>query len=345
MKTSKTLFVKRLCFVIVFSLFRVFALYAQDGPGTSEQNLEGELSLFRKEYESKITVIKSNINRLEKSIEATENSLDRLSSSVSKSQIWQIVSAVSAALIVLLLLAFVVLLLLKKLRFYAVVEDAPKSKSEKKTRKEHLLPEESDAVLRGNSSIEFAAFKQELDETQLQLRRLTDKVDSQSKDTSRFQNDLISFQKEMADFKQRIKSTSDTVSLLRTDIDKNREKLARKELVENDPVVVFNQWAQNPHLPLPQYFTYVTNVKLEFRTKQDFSDTNTETDWIRNTVGEKKYLFPNPNKIDNLSGPIDKLYKVVGTRKVKGANSVKVTSACQIKEGNFIEYQGELLLM
>jgi hypothetical protein len=127
-------------------------------------------------------------------------------------------------------------------------------------------------------------------------------------------------------------------------MDKNREKLAKKELVESDPVAAFNQWAQNPYFPLPPYFTYVANVRPEFRTKQVFTDTNTETEWIKNTIGEKKYLFPNPNKIDNISGPIDKLYKVTGIRKAKGTNSVKVTEACQIREGNFIEYQGELML-
>jgi peptidoglycan hydrolase CwlO-like protein len=338
MKKTKTLFAKRLCFVFVFSLLRAFNLYAQNDPGASEPNPEGELSAFKKEYES-------NIAQLEKSIKEIGNSLDRLSSSVPKPQIWQIISAVSAALMALLLLGVVVLLLLKQLRFYAVVEDTPKSKSGEKPRKEHSLPEESEAVSRGISSIEFNTLKNELDETRLQLRQLTDKADSQSKDTSRFQSDLSSLQREMTDFKQKIKGVNDTVSLLKTDIDKNREKLARKELVENDPVTAFNQWAQNPHLPFPQYFTYVADVKSEFRTKQNFTDTNAETEWIRNTAGEKKYLFPNPNKIDDLSGPIDKLYKMTGTRKEKGKNSVKVTSACQIKEGNFIEYQGELLLI
>jgi peptidoglycan hydrolase CwlO-like protein len=346
MKRSKTFFVKRLCFVVIFFLLGAFNLYAEDTSGASVPNSEREQSVSGKEYDDKINTMESNLFRLEESIKEIESSQDRLSPGASKLQIWQIISAVSAALIALLLLGLVVLLLLNQLRFHAVVEDAPKSKSCEKSREEHLSPEKPANVSLGISSIdEFNVFRNKFDDVQLQLRQLTDKVNSQSKDALRFQSDLGILQTEMADFKQKIKSTNDTVSLLKTDVDKNREKYARKEQVENDPVAIFNQWAQNPHLSFPQYFTYIANVKLEFRTKQDFTDTNTETEWIRNTVGERKYLFPNPNKIDNLSGPIDKLYKVAGMRKAKGKNSVKITSACQIKEGNFIEYQGELLLI
>jgi hypothetical protein len=345
MKTSKTFFVKGWYFVVVFSLLGAFALYAQDDSGAPEANPQGELSLFKEAYESKMTAIESRIDRLEKSLEETKNSPDPLSSGVLKPQIAQLVSAASAALVALLLLALVVLLLLKQLRFYAVVEDAPKSKSGGKFQKEPPSPEESGVASPGISSVELGRISGKLGETELKLGQLVDRVNSQSKDTSGFQNELVSFRTEMAGLKDKLSGIHDAVSLLKTDMDTSREKIARKEQVENDPVAIFNQWAQNPHLPFPQYFTYVTNVKLEFRTKQDFSDTSAETEWIRNTVGEKKYLFPNPNRIDNLSGPIDKLYKVAGTRKAKGTNSVKVISACQIKEGNFIEYQGELLLI
>ncbi|MDR1459354.1 MAG: hypothetical protein LBI60_03995 [Bacteroidales bacterium] len=343
MKKNKTLFVKQLFFVTVFFLLTAFDLYAQDEPGIQETPEEG-LLLFTKEYEDKITAIEGDVSGLKESIKETQVSLGNLSSAVSKPHIWQIISAVSTALIALLLLGTVILLSLKHLRFHPHGEDAEKSGDEKH-REEHPLPEENNAPSPGISSDEFTMLKTRLDETQSQLSQLTDKVILQTKGVSRFQDDLTSFRAEITGFKQITASINDAVSLLKTEMGKNREKLARKEQVESNPVAVFNQWAQNPHLPVPQYFTYVTNVKLEFRIKQEFTDTNTEGEWIRNTIGEKKYLFPNPNKIDNLSGPVDKLYNVVGTRKAKGTNSVKITSACQIKEGNFIEYQGELMLM
>jgi len=174
---------------------------------------------------------------------------------------------------------------------------------------------------------------------------LKDSASLQSSETSRFKNNLSSIQTEIADNKQKIKNMEANISSLEIDIDKVKEKYIMKEEVERDPVAVFNKWAQNPVLSLPQYFTYVTITKPETRTKLEFTDSGIETDWIRNTVGEKKCLFPNPKKIDNLSGPVDDLYKVSGTRKGLGTNSVKITNACQIKDGNFIEYKGELALL
>jgi predicted nucleic acid-binding Zn-ribbon protein len=353
MKRNKLLFVKRLNFVIFFVLLGALNLYAEDEPDFAE-----ELSALKKEIsvlKEKDATIENDNSELSKNISKIDDSLRHLSDSASTPQIWQIIPTISVALIALLLLGVVVLILLKQLRLHVVVEHDRKLADEKPV-KEYQPAEESKALPQGISSFELDTLKKDIKNVQNQLAKLNDTVNIQSENSSRFQSNLTSFQTEMTDFKQTtqteitglkqtIKNANDAVSSLKTDIDKNREKLAKKERVESDPVSVFNQWAQNPHMPFPQYFTYVTNVKLEFRTKQEFTDTTTETEWIRNTIGEKKYLFPNPNKIDNLSGPIDKLYKVAGTRKAKGTNSVKITSACQIKEGNFIEYQGELTLM
>jgi hypothetical protein len=342
MEKNKTLFVRRLCCILIFSLFGLFVLNAEE-----DDDLDGiraESADPKKEYGEKFAGIEGNVNRLLGSVTETQKFLKDLSSNVSKLQVWQFIHAISAVFITLFLAGLVLLLLLKQLKLHVVIDDGHKALSEEKLSKEHFLAEEPRNTSPGISPVEFNMLKNKLDNMQFQLRQLTDKMDSQAGDTSRLKGDLTSFQSTMEDFRQRIKDTDAAFSLLRTDIDKNREKLAKKELVESNPVAAFNQWAQNPHLPLPPYFTYVTNVKPEFRTKQAFTDTSTETEWIRNTAGEKKYLFPNPNKIDNISGPIDKLYKVTGIRKAKGSNSIKVTEACQIIEGNFIEYQGELIL-
>jgi hypothetical protein len=260
-------------------------------------------------------------------------------------QIWQIISVIAEALIAVSILGAVVLLVLKKVRFHAAPGDVPKAGIDERPRKEHPVAVEPKSAASEVSAAEFKTLQDKLDDIQSQLGQLTGRIDSQSKETSRFEGDLTSCRTEIADTKQKTRSMEAAFSSLKTAINNDMEKRSRKEEVETDPVGVFNKWAQNPRLPLPLYFTYVAVLKLEFRTRQEFTDTNAETDWIRNTIGERKYIFPNPNKIDSLSGPVDKLYKVAGTRKGLGANLVKITSACQIKEGNFIEYQGELALM
>jgi hypothetical protein len=330
----------KLIFVLFFVFFSAINLFAEGEPVDSESNIKNG---FNTKNESSASLEK-HLFDLNDSIGKIIISLERLSDIVSKPQIWQIISAISFALITLLLSGIFILLWIDQLKLRKVLGNSQRLAHEKPV-KEHKPTEESNSVSQRLLSSEFDTLKNKLDDMQYQLTKLDDKIKNQSECTSRFQSDLTSFQTEMVNIKQTIKNSNDEFILLKNDIDKNKKKLARKELVEDDPVAAFNQWAQNPHLSFPEYFTYVTNVKLEFRTKQEFTDTKTETEWIRNTIGERKYLFPNPNKIDNLSGPIDKLYKVAGTRKAIGTNSVKIINACQIKEGNFIEYQGELMLL
>jgi len=345
MERNKLFFVKQLYFVFFIVLFAAFSLYAEDDlPGSeiqteADSNPESESSGLLPASEEDISAPSLNDQ-----IGKIHDSLDHLSNSISKPQIWRIITAISLALIALLLsIAFVFAFLDHfKLPLFSWNKQKP---AEEKHIIEQQLPDETKTVSQKIISSEFAKIKNKLDDIQYQIDKIDNKIKSQSEKSSRFQNDLSSFQTEMGNLKQLIEKSNDEFSLLKIDIEKNSEKLARKEQVENDPIYAFNQWAQNPHLSFPEFFTYVSNVKLEFRTKQEFISTQTETDWIRNTVGEKKYLFPNPNNIDNLSGPIDKLYKVTGNRNAKGLNSVKISSACEIKEGNFIEYQGELLLL
>jgi hypothetical protein len=350
MEKNKTLFWGRLSFVILLSLFCVAGLYAQENGGAGELNSEkqmpaSEIPVSQERFDAEISSIKNNVNALGKSLQETKGLFNDISKKNSQPQIWQVFLSVSVVLISVTLLAFFVLLLLKILKFYTIVANAPKSEFDGKSQREHPAVEESWSASAEISSAEFNVLKKKLNDMQYQLKAQEDKLNTQSKDTARLDSDFTSLHSEIADFRRKFRNSEEAFSLLKADMDKNREKLARKEQVESDSVAAFNQWAQNPHLPLPQYFTYVANVKLEFRIKQEFTDTGTETDWIRNTIGERKFLLPNPNKIDSLSGPVDKLYKVAGIRKGKGANSVKVTNACQIKEGNFIEYQGELTLV
>jgi prefoldin subunit 5 len=331
MAENKMLYLRRLSFVIILSIFGVVNLVAQsDDMGEFVPTSEFKTTVDK--FEASISGIEENIEKLKETTGDYKSLLEK----TLKLPIWQIISAISEALIALFILGAVVLLVLKKAPFHASPDDAPK---------EHPIVVEPKDVAHEVLVAEFNTLKDKIDDIQSQLRRLTDKIDSQSREASCFESNLTSFQTEMADNKQKIRNMEDTVSSIKTGIDKDIEKRTRREEVESDPVAVFNKWAQTPRLSLPLYFTYVVILKLEFRMKQEFTKTTVEADWIINTIGEQKYIFPNPNKIDSLSGPVDKLYKVIGTRKSPGANLVKITNACQIKEGNFIEYQGELQLM
>jgi len=351
MEKNKTLYLKKFSFTVIFSVFVAVNLFAQKSGGTGKTEpdtnvqekmttIETRLSSMEDRLNGEITNIKKEIEVLKDSFQETSNKTNENYRSIlektSEIHIFRMISAVSEALIAICMLGiFVVFLLIK---IFHIIPDNHKAKTDKASGEESksITPE---------LVAEIDSLKFKLDNIQSQLKRFSDSIDLQSGETSRFKDNLSSFQTEMQDNKQKIKDMEADISSLKTDINKDMERRIRKEEMEIDPVAVYNNWAKNPSLSLPQYFTYVKIPKLDFRTKQEFSDTNIETDWIRNTVGEKKYLFPNPNKIDSLSGSVDKLYKVVGIRKSLGANSVKITNACQIKEGNFIEYQGELTLI
>jgi hypothetical protein len=329
MKTNKILLFT--LFIFLFSLLDVSHLFAEtDGDETEISN-----SVSNEELYNGILNINNDIKVLNESNRDYIESIYReIPKNSSKLYILQIISALSEALIALSLTVFVVVFLLIAIKYYKIHT----------VKQTQIVGDEENKTSEVLSS-EYNALKNKIDEIQLKLTPLTEKLESQIGEATRFETNLNNFQREMSDNKQKILSMENYVSSLKTDIDKDKEKLARKEEVEKEPIPVFNKWAQNPYRQLPEYFTYVTIIKPEFRTKQDFTDTDKETDWIRNTIGDKKYLFPNPNKIDGLSGPVDKFYNVVGTRKGQGSNSIKITNACQIKEGNFIEYKGELVLL
>jgi septal ring factor EnvC (AmiA/AmiB activator) len=344
MEENKAPFKRPASLFAAFLLLGAFNLYAQNSAGAKapDQNPAADATAaFEERFSTAVQNFNKDVDALRGSLQEIRQRQDQLDlafNKISKSQIWRIVSSVSQAFIALLFLGAFALFLLKhpqthqnKDRKAKPARDMPKDPS----------PAEESAV----ASAEFNVLKSDLANFQIQTKQLTDEVNLQAKTIEHLENYLDSFKSEITEVKEKLRAAREEFASLKTDIGKNQQKLAWKEEVESNPVAAYNQWAQNPRRPLPQYFTYIANVKPEFRVKQDFADTNNETDWIRNTIGEKKYLFPNPNLIDNLSGPVDKLYKVTGARKSKGTNSVKATNPCQIMDNNFIEYQGELLLL
>ena len=346
MKKINTLYVRRLTFTVILSILGIINVFAQRSGGNAESDtsvqgkiakFETDLSVIENNFNGEISTIKNDIKDLKEmfqktTIEANESFKGFLKNN-SKMQFFQIISAVSLALIAVLMLGAFVVFLLKNI--FHIIPDKPGAKTDK-------TPEAESKNAISELFTDINSLKYKLENIQSELKHFLDGVNSE---TLSFKNNLSSIQTEIAENKQKSKNMEAAISSLEIDIDKVKEKYTMKEEVERDPVAVFNKWAQNPVLSLPHYFTYVTITKPETRTKLDFTDSVLETDWIRNTVGEKKCLFPNPKKIDNLSGPVDDLYKVIGTRKSLGANSVKITNVCQLKDGDYIEYKGELALM
>jgi hypothetical protein len=107
----------------------------------------------------------------------------------------------------------------------------------------------------------------------------------------------------------------------------------------------FNAWAKNPGSALPSLFCYAEG-DLKLREKQDIQVSSaTNAAWIMNRTGPVKYLFPNPNVIDQLSGKIDTLYSVTGNRRARGQNKANVQKPCLVMEDGWIEYKGALSLI
>jgi len=116
--------------------------------------------------------------------------------------------------------------------------------------------------------------------------------------------------------------------------------------LSEDIVDSFNNWAREPTLSLPAAEFNYAEGELKLREKQVITKTsNSNSLWIINKSGTKKYLFPNPNMIDQIGGTIDAIYGVKGKRRAKGQNKVCIQKACEIKEGGWIEFKGELVLL
>jgi hypothetical protein len=139
---------------------------------------------------------------------------------------------------------------------------------------------------------------------------------------------------------QQVSKRADHSTLSKANNQQNDDSSSSDQTIEK-----FNAWAKNPGSPLPPQFYYAEG-DLKLREKQDIqnSPTNNAT-WIMNKDNSIKYLFPNPNAIDQISGKTDTLYSIIGIRSPRGQNKVCVQKPCRVMEGGWIEYRGELSLI
>jgi hypothetical protein len=107
----------------------------------------------------------------------------------------------------------------------------------------------------------------------------------------------------------------------------------------------FNRWAANP-VPrtLPSGFAYAEG-EFKIRSKNDYKPaSSSESKWIVNTRGGKKYLLPNPLSFNQLTN-ISELYHMDMSRLQPANNKIKIVKPCELLDGGYINYPGELTIL
>ena len=112
-----------------------------------------------------------------------------------------------------------------------------------------------------------------------------------------------------------------------------------------DVTEYFNSWAKNPSAPLPHETFYYIEGGMNIRTKCEIKESTTETKWITNRSGGKKYLFPNPNTFSPMTN-INELYEMNQAKlKVRGQNKIKIVKPCEMTEDGFVNLPGKLEIL
>jgi hypothetical protein len=106
----------------------------------------------------------------------------------------------------------------------------------------------------------------------------------------------------------------------------------------------FNAWAANPSDPLPPEFALLSNKDINLREKQELRPAYKGEEGPFIISKDKKYIFPNPNMIDQLGGNIDRIFRIDGKRLAKGANKLYLTKLTPVINEGWIEYQNEVKL-
>ncbi|MDR3301553.1 MAG: hypothetical protein LBT01_03370 [Spirochaetaceae bacterium] len=140
--------------------------------------------------------------------------------------------------------------------------------------------------------------------------------------------------------KRNFDNLSKNIELQKTAL--SSEKIA-PELIPDDPVDDFNNWACNPLKILPSRFYYLKG-DIKVRNEQIFVESEAESKWITNRLGAQKYLFPNPRFFYEATD-IRELYKITGTLKAKGQNNIRISEPCKILDKGYINYAGKLTLL
>jgi hypothetical protein len=150
--------------------------------------------------------------------------------------------------------------------------------------------------------------------------------------------------KELKDEISRLRKGQNVQQETRQNVYKNTDSKINDSIPSDRIIEIFNDWARNPRNELPSQFSYADG-ELRLREKQNIIDGNSHSIWVKNKSGIKKYIFPNPNAIDQIGGDIDAIYTITGTRRARGQNKVIINKPCEIREDGWIDYKGLIGLL
>jgi len=170
-----------------------------------------------------------------------------------------------------------------------------------------------------------------------------EKLETLENENKNLKKEIQSLKNEI--IQQRIKPNVSPIASTPSEDNKNAVSISSNNIVKANIIRTFNTWAKEPNTNLPPQFSFADG-ELRLREKQNINkEGNNNSLWIINKSGTVEYLFPNPNAIDQIAGNIDTIYHVSGIRKAKGQNKVIIKEVCEIKDGNWIDYKGELSLL
>jgi hypothetical protein len=151
---------------------------------------------------------------------------------------------------------------------------------------------------------------------------------------------------------QQLKKSSDENLRKITELEAENQRLRNVSAqetgeYEEQPAVVlddFNKWAANPVPALPSGFSYIEG-EFRIRTKNVYTaSSSSESKWIVNIKGDKKYLLPNPLSFNQLTN-IKELYLMDMSRLRPSNNKIKIAKPCELLDECFINYPGELTIL
>ncbi|MDR1363645.1 MAG: InlB B-repeat-containing protein [Spirochaetaceae bacterium] len=195
----------------------------------------------------------------------------------------------------------------------------------------------SDKIKDNSKTIKDSAdkYKNDIDNINQRLQKIDVKPDSQSSNDRQGTNSL-----QFRELEGRVNNLENDIRDLKKN-EKTANDMASGRLDVKD---VFNAWASNPQSPLPKSFYFIAG-DMNIRTIREIKESPTETLWISNREGGKKYLFPNPRLFDQMTNILELYEMDQRLLRKKGDNKIKILFPCEISPSGFVEFPGKLELL
>lgn len=122
------------------------------------------------------------------------------------------------------------------------------------------------------------------------------------------------------------------------------QNAAVNNYVDEALVQKFNAWAEYSAAALSGDFMFLAG-DIKVRAALNLTESAAPSEWITNRTGAKKYLFPNPQFLDDRSNITAFYENGIGFTKPKGQNKIRIIKPCEIENSNFISYPGKLQIL